>query len=148
MGRLQFAVRLLQFLVGNPEAAGAADAEEEEDGEGEYDDAGDDDDTKTLLLGLLHFETGLFLGLLGFQFIDVQEGVHLRQLPFGIVNIDGVVDDVHLIVELCRLFITSECLEELGALQTDAESFRLVAGVVQHPHTAVVEGDALIVESL
>ena len=96
VGLLEFAVGIFEFQVGHLQALGGAQPEEDEDDEREHDDRGDDDGVARHGLGVLLLELS-----------ESEEGVHLRELPFGIVGVDRVVDEVHLVVHLCGLLESS-----------------------------------------
>ena len=101
-----------------------------------------------MLACLFHLEACLLLSLLHLQFVDVEEGVHLRQLSLRVVGVDRVVDDVHLIVHVSSFLEAPQSLKDLCALFPDADELRLVAGIFQESHAAVVEGECLLEEAL
>ena len=148
VGLLQFLMGILQLLVGYLQSLGRAHADVDEDDECDDDDRGDDDEADQLLACLLHLEACFLLCLLHLQFVDMEEGVHLRQLSLRVVGIDRVVDDVHLIVHVCSLLIAPQSLVDLCALLPDTDELRLVAGALEQSHAAVIEGECLLEEPL
>ena len=129
MGSLQFAMSLLQLHVGGFQSLGRDIAEDNEDEECRDDDADDDEDIAVT-----------FLLLLQFQVFIVETGIHLRQLLFDFVGVNGVVDGIHLTIETCSLLISTQALQDLCPLLSCPDHHRLVIGVHCQPHNLVVEG--------